>query len=436
MTYQDKYKHMNEIDRKIIESMLDQDEKRKDIAFTLNRSESTISKEILKRRTLKKVLNSINNFNSCKDRYNCNIKNLCGKCFKHDKCAFCNLCNEKCPLYKDDTCKRLLRYPYVCNGCTSKKGCRNPKFYYTAKQSQIDYEVSISKPKQLIKIDSEAFKKMDEIFTQGVLKGQSPYHIKMSNPKEIPYSLSHLYWLNSHGRLSTKNIDFARIVKRKVPKAYKRRNGSTIKQEFRQTRTYKHYLDFIEANGDIRTVQMDTVIGERTKGKVLLTLFFLETQFLLIYIMEEKKAESVVSVFDKLEALLGIDTFKQLFPCLLTDNGTEFSDVLRIEYSAITGEKRTNLFFCDPSNSNQKSQIEKSHHFIREILPKSKNFNYLTQDKVEIMTSNINSIKRASLNGKTPFEIMEFLFTSDLLATLGLKLIIANEVILKPRIVK
>ena len=52
MTYQDKYKHMNEIDRKIIESMLDQDEKRKDIAFTLNRSESTISKEILKRRTL------------------------------------------------------------------------------------------------------------------------------------------------------------------------------------------------------------------------------------------------------------------------------------------------------------------------------------------------------------------------------------------------
>ena len=52
MTYQDKYKHMNEIDRKIIESMLDQEEKRKDIAFTLNRSEPTISKEILKRRTL------------------------------------------------------------------------------------------------------------------------------------------------------------------------------------------------------------------------------------------------------------------------------------------------------------------------------------------------------------------------------------------------
>lgn len=436
MVYQDKYKHMNEIDRKIIESMLDQDEKRKHIALTLSRSESTISKEIIKRRVKKKLNTFNNNHNRCLDKKSCNIKHLCGTCFKYDKCAFCPVCNDKCPIFRDETCKRLTRYPYVCNGCTSKKGCRKQKYYYLAKAAQSNYEVSVSESKQLIKIDSFAFKKMDRLFTKGVLKGQSPYHIKMSNPEDIPYSLSHLYWLNRHGRLSTKNIDFARIVRRKAPKTYKKRNGSTIKKEYRQIRTYNHYAEFIKHNSDIRTVQMDTVIGERVKGKVLLTLFFVEAQFLLIYLMEEKKATSVVTVFDNLEALLGIETFKRLFPCLLTDNGTEFSDVIGIEYSKITGEKRTNLFFCDPSNSNQKSQVEKSHHFIREVLPKSKNFNYMTQNKVKIMTNNINSIKRVSLNGKTPFEVMEFLFNSDLLATLGLKLIEANEVILKPSIVK
>ena len=427
---------MNEVDRKIIESMLDQNLKRKDIAFALSRSEATISKEIFKRR-LKREANSFNNnFNYCKDRKICDIKNLCGICFKHDKCTHCSICNAKCPSFRDDTCKTLLKYPFVCNGCPTKKGCRKQKFYYIANNAQDNYNKAISNPKRLIQLDSQLFREMDQVFTEGVLKGQSPYHIKMSNPEKIPYSLSHMYWLNRSGKLSTKNIDFARIVRRKAFKKPSKATGATIKKEFRQSRTYRHYLDYLKDNSDQRTVQMDTVIGERTKGKVLLTLFFVEAQFLLIYIMDSKHAKSVVTVFDDLEVLLGLKTFKQLFPCLLTDNGTEFSDVLGIEYSAITGEKRTNLFFCDPSNSNQKAHIEKSHHFIREILPKSKNFNFMNQDKVEIMTNNINSVKRDSLNGKTPFEVMRFLFNDTLLAQLRLSPVRANDVTLKPRIVR
>ncbi len=52
------------------------------------------------------------------------------------------------------------------------------------------------------------------------------------------------------------------------------------------------------------------------------------------------------------------------------------------------------------------------------------------------MTNNINSIKRKSLNGKTPFEMMEFLYTEDLITNLGLAPVPDNDVTLKPRIVK
>lgn len=427
---------MNDIDRSIIESMLNQDEKRKDIAYTLSRNESTISKEIYKRRVYQKATSFNNNHNFCKNKTKCDIKHLCGPCVKHDKCSQCEICNDNCPMFISDTCIRLIKYPFVCNGCQTKKNCRKSKYYYKSKSAQENYKTAVTDSKRLIRIDTEAFWIMNRVFTEGVLKGQSPYHIKKSNPELIPYSLSHLYWLNSHGKLATKNIDFARMVRRKVSKTASRGKGSTIKKEYRQTRTYHHYLEYVKTNSDLRTVQMDTVIGERTKGKVLLTLFFVQAQFLLIYIMPDKTAKSTVTIFDELEVLLGADLFSDIFQCLLTDNGAEFSDVLGIEHSKITGEKRTNLFFCDPSNSNQKSQIEKSHHFIREILPKSKNFDYLTQETVQIMTNNINSIKRKSLNGKTPFEMMEFLYTEDLITNLGLAPVPANDVTLKPRIVK
>lgn len=33
-------------------------------------------------------------------------------------------CNRVCKDFVPDTCKRLLRAPFVCNGCPSKTGCR------------------------------------------------------------------------------------------------------------------------------------------------------------------------------------------------------------------------------------------------------------------------------------------------------------------------
>ena len=37
-------------------------------------------------------------------------------------------------------------------------------------------------------------------------------------------------------------------------------------------------------------------------------------------------SQSVIDIFDGLERLLGLEVFRSVFPVLLTDNGTEFSN--------------------------------------------------------------------------------------------------------------
>ena len=43
------------------------------------------------------------------------------------------------------------------------------------------------------------------------------------------------------------------------------------------------------------------------------------------------------------------------------------------------------VFFCDPMNSNQKSQEERNHEFVREVQPKGVSFDGLTQEDASLM---------------------------------------------------
>lgn len=41
-----------------------------------------------------------------------------------------------------------------------------------------------------------------------------------------------------------------------------------------------------------------------------------------------------------------------------------------------TGEVQCMMFYCDPMNSNQKSECEKNHEFIRYVIPKGKTMDH------------------------------------------------------------
>ena len=84
--------------------------------------------------------------------------------------------------------------------------------------------------------------------------------------------------------------------------------------------------------------------------------------------MRDGKAETVVEQLDWLTAVLGLETFRKLFPVILTDNGSEFMYTRKMEFTE-DGQRRTRIYYCDPQTSWQKPHIEKNHEFIRYVLP-------------------------------------------------------------------
>lgn len=118
----------------------------------------------------------------------------------------------------------------------------------------------------------------------------------------------------------------------------------------RKGRTYTDFTSFMEQNPKLPIVEMDTVKGARGSHKVLLTMIFRETNFMLVFLMPDGTQKSVNAIFDKLTLLLGLDTFRKLFPVILTDNGVEFKGAHNIEFTE-NGARRTRLFYCDPQAS-------------------------------------------------------------------------------------
>ena len=75
--------------------------------------------------------------------------------------------------------------------------------------------------------------------------------------------------------------------------------------------------------------------GGRGDKCVLLTIMFPKPAFMIARLMPGKCARSVADEFNWLWRTLGADTFRRLFPALLKDNGTEFSNPLAIELSPV-----------------------------------------------------------------------------------------------------
>ena len=130
---------------------------------------------------------------------------------------------------------------------------------------------------------------------------------------------------------------------------------------------------------------MDTVEGKKGAGqKVLLTIIFPHTEFMLAFIRDANTARSVTEIFDEIKTKLGFNRFEEIFPILLTDNGSEFSNPSAIE----TDEDMhiwTHIFYCDPNCAYQKGSIEAGHRLIRKVIPKGTSLNNFTQEDIDLM---------------------------------------------------
>ena len=420
-------------DRLIIEYGLDQNYTLKEIAERIKKDPTTVSKEIKRNRFLKVNKIKEKDLRSCQHRRSCTNTNLCSSgCGKQcKKCSFINS-YRTCKEYSVKKCSKLNRYPYVCNSCNTVTTCTGEKSYYKAKVADTKYKELLVSSREGLNITSHELKKMDEIISPLILKGQSISHIFTHHKGEINCCERTLYYYFDKNAFTARNIDLPRKVK------YKPRKKSTLplvkESADRAGRTFSDFVSFIEENPDFPIVEMDTVHGTRS-GKVLLTFMFRNCSLMLAFIIESCSQAAVKEVIDKLYGVLGHDVFKRSFPVILTDNGSEFKNPEDLELDEM-GNQRTKIFYCNPMASYQKPHVEKNHEYIRYIIPKGKSFNDRTQKDITLMMNHINSAARASLNGSTPFKLAQMLLDDSLLDKLSLKHIDADEVHLKPALLK
>ena len=168
---------------------------------------------------------------------------------------------------------------------------------------------------------------------------------------------------------------------------------------------------------------------------MLLTVFFRNSNLMLAFLRDRNTARSVTEVFEWLYETLGHEQYCSLFPILLTDRGSEFTDPVSIECTT-WGEIRSRIFYCDPQRSDQKGGCEVTHEFIRRILPKGTSFDHLQQSDILLMMSHINSYTRKKLNNQSAHRLFSFLYGESILPSLGIREIPANDINLTPRLLK
>ena len=88
----------------------------------------------------------------------------------------------------------------------------------------------------------------------------------------------------------------------------------------------------------------------------------------------------------------------------LSDNGPEFAKFHEIEFDEYE-QRLCHVFFTKPYKSTDKAECERNHEFIRYVIPKGKSLDFLTQKKVNLLFSHINSYIRESNKNKTPYQL-------------------------------
>lgn len=428
-------KHLTYDDRLEIERLIKLDFSLSEISRELNRHKSTISREITLRSAIDRKGCYGRNYNACVYRYDCVMNEICNEkiCKKKYKyCRFCNKCNDFCEYFKESICERLQSTPYVCNNCDNRNKCTLKKCFYSAKTAQKDYEGLLVESRLGIESSPEEIGRLDKIIKPLIDQGHSVHHILANNKDSIMVCEKTIYKYIEVGALSVKNIDLPRKVRYRPRK--KKQMGYKVDKRCLEGRRYEDYLRFIDENKDIATVQMDTVEGTKG-GKVLLTIHFVDTSFMLMFIRDANDSKSVTDCFEMIYEAIEKEHYMKLFPVLLTDNGSEFSNPDKIE-RIYDGEKLTSVFYCHPYAAYQKPEVENNHELIRRVIPKGKSMDAFNQQDITLLMSHVNSYVRKKLNDQSPFDAFSSRYGFKLINSLGITRINPNDIILKPSLLK
>lgn len=393
-----KNKHLTLDERIDIQNDLNKNLSFKAIGAHLGKDCTTISKEIRNHILFSKKGAPYRKFNDCIHRFHCpHYGDICRNCSRKQKhkCSTCGECLELCSDYEKQECPFLKKPPYVCNGCGKRQECTLEKHLYDARYAQKEYEDVRSESRSGFNLTEEELAQLNSIISPLLKNGQSLHHIMVNNSDQIMCCEKTAYTYIDNGLFDGRNIDMPRKVRFRPRKA--KSVGLKVDKTCRIGRTYEDYKEFRKIHPELPVVELDSVEGIKG-GAVLLTIHFVLQKFQLAFWRASNDSKAVTDIFHMLYKKLGKELYMKLFPILLCDNGSEFSDPKSLEYGP-DGELCSKVFYCDPAAPNEKGACEVNHEFIRRVIPKGVDIGQYTQDDIELMM-NI-SIHTAALNLET-----------------------------------
>ena len=413
------YMHLTFEERCKIEELLNKRFRKYQIAKELNRTQSTISREINSHKDFHMHTDYSNNYYSC--------------VFFKD----CKTCDHRCKFFKPIVCKDRDKFYGACNNCEKVKNCKLDKYFYRATRAEKDYRYHLSESRKGINMDQNDLYTLAYLICPLIRQGQSIYTILENHP-EINLSAKSIYNYIDAGYFKDFGVTNT-TLRRKVIRRKRKVNSTKLKKRKESAdytgRTYSDYLQYKLHNSDKSTTEMDTIYNNQS-GPYIQTFIFENTGFMIGILHQEKTASSMSETLNEFHNILTSEEYEKLFSLILADRGTEFSKPIQFEVNTDTGEIKGKIFYCDPQHPSQKPHVENNHILIRYILPKKTNLNFLTQEKLNLMFSHLNSTPRSSLGGKTPYEVFTFLYGVDVAKKLNIQEIRKDDVTLTPSLLK
>lgn len=147
--------------------------------------------------------------------------------------------------------------------------------------------------------------------------------------------------------------------------------------------------------------ELDTVLSKKSGShECLLTLTERKTRFEIIFKLQSKTSDAVIKKMNMLKSFLK-KHINKLIKSLTTDNGSEFSEFLKIIENT-----KVKIYFCHPYCSGEKGTNERHNGMIRFFIPKGSLIEEFSFDEINKIANWMNNYPRKILGYKTPLEAL------------------------------
>jgi IS30 family transposase len=437
-----KGRHLSKEDREVVEEGIRAGDSARRIAKRIGVSASTVTREARHNRTVreKKPVHGAKLSIRCMGHRSCQASGTaCEKCSTRlTACKDCRTrsCIDTCPDYRRAMCPMTEAWPYVCPAsCKKRAHCSFPKCSYDAADAECSYRGRLRSSRAGIGVAPDELEAMDKLVAPLIKQGQSFEAIWETHAAELPVCVRTAYSYQGQGLLSTANIELPRKAR---CRPRKKKDVAARERVDRAGRTFDDFKA-LPLTEQVRVVQADSVIGYERNERDILSLHIVAATFQIYLLKEHASAQAVVTWLDVIERACGSrGAFEAMFGILLLDRGVEFDDWAGMEASCLEpGQRRCRVFYCDPMETNQKSQCERNHEQLRRLLPKGRSdFDRLSVWDVAVCSSHVNSYPSAGRGGKCGFDLAAGMLSQGLLDELGLERVAPDDVVLKPYLMK